>query len=57
MTSRITPTAVATAHTQGRATLPWIPTLSRRQRRTLAARIAQPRTSSWACRPGEPSPI
>jgi hypothetical protein len=44
MTSRIDPAAVVTAHAQGRATLPWVPTLSRRQRRTLAARIAQ---SSW----------
>ena len=26
----------------GRATLPWVPTMSRRQRRTLAARISQP---------------
>ena len=42
MTSRIAPAAVITAHAQGRATLPWVPTLSRRQRRTLAARIAQP---------------
>ena len=42
MTSRIAPAAVVTAHAQGRATLPWVPTLSRRQRRTLAARIAQP---------------
>jgi hypothetical protein len=42
MTSRITPAAVITAHAQGRATLPWVPTLSRRQRRTLAARITQP---------------
>ena len=42
MTSRIDTAAVVTAHAQGRATLPWVPTLSRRQRRTLAARIAQP---------------
>ena len=42
MTSRIAPAAVVTAHAQGRATLPWVPTLSRRQRRILAARIAQP---------------
>ena len=42
MTSRIAPAAVITAHAQGRATLPWVPTLSRSQRRTLAARIAQP---------------
>jgi hypothetical protein len=42
MTSRIAAAAVITAHAQGRATLPWVPTLSRRQRRTLAARIAQP---------------
>lgn len=41
MTSRIAPAAVITAHAQGRATLPWVPALSRRQRRTLAARIAQ----------------
>ena len=40
MTSRIGPAAVLTAHAQGRATLPWVPTLSRRQRSTLAARIA-----------------
>jgi hypothetical protein len=45
MTSRIAPAAVITAHAQGRATLPWVPTLSRRQRRTLAARIAQPSTA------------
>ena len=42
MTSRIAPAAVVTAHAQGRATLPWVPTLSRRQRRNLDARIAQP---------------
>jgi len=42
MTSRIAPAAVITAHAQGRATLPWVPTMSRRQRRTLAARNAQP---------------
>jgi hypothetical protein len=42
MTSRIAPAAVITAHAQGRATLPWVPTMSRRQRRTLAARISQP---------------
>jgi hypothetical protein len=42
MTSRIAPAAVITAHAQGRATLPWVPTLSRRQRRNLAARSAQP---------------
>jgi hypothetical protein len=42
MTSRISPAAVVTAHAHGRATLPWVPTLSRRQRRILAARIAQP---------------
>ena len=45
MTSRIASAAVITAHAQGRATLPWVPTLSRRQRRTLAARIAQPSTA------------
>lgn len=45
MTSRIAPAAVVTAHSQGRDTLPWVPTLSRRQRRDLAARIAQPRTA------------
>ena len=45
MTSRISPAAVVTAHAQGRATLPWVPTLSRRQRRTLAARIARPSTA------------
>jgi len=49
MTSSIAPAAVITAHAQGRATLPWVPTLSRRQRRTLAARIAQPsRTQHFA---------
>ncbi len=42
MTSRIAPAAVVTAHAQGRATLPWVPTLSRRQRRDLDARIARP---------------
>ena len=42
MTSRIAPATVITAHAQGRATLPWVPTLSRRQRRALAARIAPP---------------
>jgi hypothetical protein len=42
MTSRIGSAAVVTAHAQGRATLPWVPTLSHRQRRTLAARITQP---------------
>ena len=41
MTSRIDTAAVVTAHAQGRATLPWVPTLSRGQRRTVA-RIAQP---------------
>jgi hypothetical protein len=45
MTSRTAPAAVITAHAQGRATLPWVPTLSRRQRRTLAARIAQSSTA------------
>jgi hypothetical protein len=42
MISRICPDAVITAHAQGRATLPWVPTMSRRQRRILAARVSQP---------------
>ena len=42
MTSRYDPAAVVTAHAQGRATLPWVPTLTSRQRRALAARLAQP---------------
>lgn len=42
MTSRIGPPDVLTAHAQGRDTLPWVPTLSRSQRRQLAARIAHP---------------
>jgi len=42
MTSSIAPAAVVTAHAEGRATLPWVPALSRRQRRNLDARIAQP---------------
>ena len=42
MTSRIGPADVLTAHSHGRDTLPWVPTLSRSQRRQLAARIAQP---------------
>jgi hypothetical protein len=42
MTSRFGPADVVTAHAQGRATLPWVPTLSRSQRRLLAARIAAP---------------
>ena len=42
MTSRIRPAEVLTAHAHGRDTLPWVPTMSRSQRRLLAARIAQP---------------
>ncbi len=42
MTSASGTAAVVAAHAQGRATLPWVPTLSRRQRRALAARLAQP---------------
>ena len=42
MTSRITPAAVITAHAQGRATLPWVPTPTGRQRRALAARPGHP---------------
>jgi len=42
MTSRIGPADVHTAHAHGRDTLPWVPRLSRSQRRLLAARIAQP---------------
>jgi hypothetical protein len=42
MTSRIAPAAVITAHAQGRATLPWVPTLTTRQRRALATPVAQP---------------
>ena len=45
MTSRITAAAVVTAHAEGCATLPWVPTLTRRQRRSRAARIAQPSTT------------
>ena len=41
MTSRIAPATVVTAHAQGRATLPWVPTLTTRQRRALGARLAQ----------------
>jgi hypothetical protein len=49
MTSRIAPAAVITAHAQGRATLPWVPTLTTRQRRALATRVAQPcRTPHFA---------
>jgi hypothetical protein len=39
MTSACEPAAVAAAHAQSRATLPWVPTLSRRQRRALTARL------------------
>jgi len=42
MTSASGPAAVVAAHAQGRATLPWVPKLSRRQRRALTARLAQP---------------
>ena len=42
MTSRIGPAEVLTAHALGRDTLPWVPTMSRSQRRLLAARRAQP---------------
>jgi hypothetical protein len=42
MTSTFGPADVLTAHAQGRDTLPWVPRLSRSQRRLLAARIAQP---------------
>jgi hypothetical protein len=52
MTSRIAPAAVITAHAQGRATLPWVPTLTTRQRRALATRVAQPcRTPQFAAQP------
>jgi hypothetical protein len=42
MTSTIASAAVAAAHAQGRATLPWVPTLTPRQRRALAGRLPQP---------------
>ena len=42
MTSRIGPAEVLIAQAHGRDTLPWVPTMSRRQRHLLAARIAQP---------------
>lgn len=42
MTSEIGTASVVAAHAHGRATLPWIPTLSNRQRRALAARLARP---------------
>ena len=48
MTSASGPAEVAAAHANGRATLPWVPTLSHRQRRALAARLAQSRTRSPA---------
>jgi hypothetical protein len=52
MTSASGPAAVVAAHAQGRATLPWVPTLSRRQRRALAARLAQPsKARDLAARP------
>ena len=34
-------TSTAPAHPASRATLPWVPTLTRRQRRDLAARLAR----------------
>jgi hypothetical protein len=52
MTSTITTAAVVTAHAHGRATLPWVPTLTTRQRRALATRVAQPcRTPHFAPAP------
>jgi hypothetical protein len=33
--------AAAPVHPASRATLPWVPTLTRRQRRDLAARLAR----------------
>ena len=45
MTSASGTAAVVAAHAQGRATLPWVPTLTRRQRCALAARLAQPSTA------------
>ena len=45
MTSRIGSAEVLTAQAHGRDTLPWVPTLSRSQRRRLAARIAQASTT------------
>lgn len=45
MTSQIAPAAVVAAHAQGRATLPWVPTLTARQLRALAAGPAQSSTT------------
>ena len=45
MTSRIAATAVVSAHAQGRATLPWVPTLTARQRRVLGSGPAQSGTT------------
>ena len=42
MTRRIEPADVLSEDAHGRDTLPWVPTLSRSQRRLLAALIAQP---------------
>jgi hypothetical protein len=43
--------AAAQVHPASRATLPWVPTMTRRQRRDLAARLA--RRSSAPARPAE----